>query len=350
MGDGAPVTLVSNGSLELAFPADADDADSAPEWLSETGAFEDVAELRIAAGLLPYGVQNPLWSDGAHKQRWIGVPMDAHIGFSATEAWTFPEGAVLVKHFEIALDERAPEERRRLETRFLVAAEGGEYYGLVYKWNDEQTDAQLMVDGGEDELEIVGSDGAIRQQTYTYPAQSTCASCHSASSGFVMGVRTSQINGPAPASSEGDDADTQRNQLLVWSDLGLFDSPVDESELTEYPRLAALDDASSSVEDRVRSYWDSNCSMCHHPAAPVQSWDARYTTPLAEQRVIDFEPRARAVGEDVRLVAPGAPERSLMYLRAISVEPGMRMPPLLRNRVDAAYVELLEEWISGLPH
>ena len=30
---------------------------------------------------------------------------------------------------------------RRLETRFLIAARGGTYYGLVYEWNEQQTDA-----------------------------------------------------------------------------------------------------------------------------------------------------------------------------------------------------------------
>jgi len=60
-------------------------------------------------------------------------------------------------------------------------------------------------------------------------------------------------------------------------------------------------------------------------------------------------PRSGAAEDDVRLIVPGDAERSLIYLRSRSDQPSMRMPPLLRNRVDAAYVELLREWIESLP-
>ena len=48
------------------------------------------------------------------------------------------------------------------------------------------------------------------------------------------------------------------------------------------------------------------------------------------------------------LVAPGDPESSLIFLRADTAEAPLRMPPLGRNRVDRAYVELLRSWISSL--
>src|SRR4029453_10574925 len=100
--------------------------------------------LMPAAELIPYTVQSPLYSDGAFKQRWLRLPPGARVGvpgagpiqFAPSGAYAFPDGTVFVKHFELALDERAPEIRRRLETRFLVAARGG-YYGITYKWNAE---------------------------------------------------------------------------------------------------------------------------------------------------------------------------------------------------------------------
>lgn len=342
-GPTGDVALVSNTGLSLSFPAAKDDAVNAPVWLSETGAFEDLATLTVAAGLLPYEVQNPLWSDGAHKQRWIAVPPDARIGFADSEPWSFPEGTVLAKHFSVALDERDREQLHHLETRFLVAAADGEFYGLVYKWEEDQSDARLLVEGAEENLEIVAADGSLRQQTYSYPSQSSCGACHSESAGFVMGVRTAQLNGEGPA-----EAGSTDNQLVAWSEAGLFEAPVEASALESYPRLSALEDETAPLEERIRSYWDSNCSMCHNPASPVQSWDARYSTPLAEQRVLLAEPRTAPREEGVRLVVPGEPERSLMYLRAASIEPGIRMPPLLRNRVDERYVTLLERWIAEL--
>ena len=50
------------------------------------------------------------------------MPEDDTIGFSGAEHLDIPVGAVFVKHFEMALDERSPERRRRLETRIWVAA------------------------------------------------------------------------------------------------------------------------------------------------------------------------------------------------------------------------------------
>jgi hypothetical protein len=40
---------------------------------------------------------------------------------------------VLVKHFEVALDERVPEQRQRLETGFWIMASDIEQYGVTYK-------------------------------------------------------------------------------------------------------------------------------------------------------------------------------------------------------------------------
>ena len=39
------------------------------------------------------------------------------------------------------LDERQPDVRRRLETRLLIAAQTGSFYGATYKWNAAGTDA-----------------------------------------------------------------------------------------------------------------------------------------------------------------------------------------------------------------
>jgi hypothetical protein len=360
----------------LGFPLDAADADEAPLLLSQTGAFAQVGTLSASESFVPYRVQSPLFSDGAQKQRWFSLPPGGNIGFSRDAAWTFPEGTVLAKHFGMALDERHPEEEARLETRFLVAARDGSYYGLVYKWDEDQADARLIVDGGEEELEVVGEDGTSRVESYTYPAQSSCGRCHSAAAGYVMGLRTSQTNGEAVlpgltslAASEGEPGPElggalrasnpelaerpalepgATNQLILWSELGLLDTPVDPAELDELPRLAPLDDDSVLLEHRIRSYWDSNCSMCHNPASPPGTWDARIGTAFADQGLLWAEPKEGPRPDGALLLTPGDPERSLMYLRVASAEPGVRMPPILRNRVDQTYVSLLERWIVRL--
>ena len=82
---------------------------SPPALLSQTGVFEDVRALTPSAALIPYDLIAPFWSDGAEKRRWIAVPNDgsrtpATIRVAPDGEWLFPEGTVLVKHFEIATD------------------------------------------------------------------------------------------------------------------------------------------------------------------------------------------------------------------------------------------------------
>jgi uncharacterized repeat protein (TIGR03806 family) len=332
----------------LGFPERAEDWAASPRLLSQTLGFADVASLQPGTGLLPYAVESPLFSDGASKQRWLALPSGSKIGFSESGAWTYPEGTVFVKEFDMALDEREPEALRRLETRFLIAAAGGGFYGLSYVWNPEQTDAELRREGHDEVLRIVGDDGTPRAQTYSFPAQGDCARCHSQAAGGALGPRTAQLNGDFEYTDSAGQAFTA-NQLAIWGQLGLFDRPVGARSRSKYPRLVNLSDVSQPVERRIRSYWDSNCSMCHNADSPIPSWDARYTTELEKQGVLDAESYAGPRSDGLLLITPGDPERSLMVLRAASTDPRMRMPPLLRNAVDAEYVDLLRSWIASLP-
>jgi uncharacterized repeat protein (TIGR03806 family) len=340
----------------LGFPERAEAWADSPPLLSQTLAFQGAAsaesrsELRfdLSMGLLPYSVQSPLFSDGAEKRRWLALPSGTQIGFAKSGAWSFPEGTVLVKEFDLALDEREPTRLRRLETRFLIVARAGRVYGLSYVWNDAQTDAELRADSHDEVLTTIGADGTVGTQTYTFPAQSDCEKCHSDIAGGVLGPRTAQLNGdydyPGPGGVEGLSA----NQLSTWERLGFFDRVVGDRPLSEYPQLVDLRDTTKPAEQRIRSYWESNCSMCHNADSPIPSWDARYTTSLEHQGVLDAEPYAGRRTDNLLLIAPGEPERSLMLVRAISTEPLVRMPPLLRNRVDEDYVELLRSWIASL--
>jgi uncharacterized repeat protein (TIGR03806 family) len=332
----------------LDFPERAEDWAQSPALLSQTLSFADVAALTPATGLLPYGVQSPLFSDGAQKRRWLALPSGSQIGFAESGAWSFPEGTVFVKEFDMALDEREPERLRRLETRFLVVALGGAVYGLSYAWNEAQTDAELQQQGHDEPLSIIGADGGRRQQTYSFPAQSDCPKCHSDIAGGVLGARTAQLNGDyAYPSSDGGEG-FSANQLGVWARLGFFDRPVGDRPFSEYPRLANLADSAQPVELRIRSYWESNCSMCHNADSPIPSWDARFVTSLQHQGVLDAESYAGPDPLGRLLIAPGDPEQLLVVVRATSTAPLVRMPPLLRNRVDDEYVALLKSWIASL--
>jgi uncharacterized repeat protein (TIGR03806 family) len=315
-----------------------------PKRLSDTGAFADVERLEAMSGIVPYEIQAPLWSDGASKRRWVSVPEGAAMTYSETENYGLPLGTVFIKHFELALDERFPDSRRRLETRFWVAVSDEAQYGVTYRWNDEQTDAELVIQSETEMLSIVGVDGAARTQAYFYPGPADCHRCHTEEAGFVLGgARTAQLNRRATHRLDRPPIE----QLVAWSSWGLLDARLGAADLWLAPRLSAVADESASLEDRVRSYWDGNCAMCHAGTeGVVPGWDARYSTAFDDQGLAT-PPRSPAAGA-AQLIAPGSPAGSLIYLRGDTTELGKSMPPLGRNRVDEVYVDVLGRWIASL--
>jgi glucose/arabinose dehydrogenase len=319
-------------------------ATNAPKLLSQVGFF-DGGSKEAPRGALPYTVNNPLWSDGAQKRRWMSLPR-AKVRFDPRKAWRFPDGTVFVKHFAKALDERSPKLLTDLETRFFVAGEKGDYYGLTYKWNAEGTDAEVVLSRTEQELEITGLDGQVRKETYVYPGPYDCMTCHNDEAGNVLGVRTEQINHPV----RGFESWLSDNPLISWSKKGVFDVVIDDPTAETYPRLAALDDESRSLEDRVRSYWAGNCSMCHGSGPRIESsWDARWSTPLAQQGILDGALTNGERLEGERVIVPGDLEKSAIFSRSTATATSLRMPPIGRRQVDPDYARVLEQWILSLP-
>ena len=169
---------------------------SLPPLLSQTGAFTAVGSLTPVDALVAFSVNAPLWSDGADKLRWMALPPGGRIGFAATGAWRFPAGTVFVKNFALPIDERDPARLRRLETRLLVRDAAGGVYGVTYRWRDDQSDAELLPDGRDEDIAIRTAAGGERLQRWHYPSRSECLQCHNPAAGLVLGVNARQLNGP----------------------------------------------------------------------------------------------------------------------------------------------------------
>jgi len=93
-----------------------------PRKLSDTGLFVSTTDMRPHAGLIPYSVNVPLWSDGAAKDRYTALPKAGAVRFDEHAAWDWPVGTVFIKTFSLPA---AGGRLRRLETRLLVLSGRG---------------------------------------------------------------------------------------------------------------------------------------------------------------------------------------------------------------------------------
>ena len=75
-----------------------------------------------------------------------------------------------------------------------------------------------------------------------------------------------------------------------------------------------------------------------------------FPTEWDKMRLIDAKPVHQAFDlTDAKLIAPGAPERSVVLHRIGKRGPNTgQMPPLASTRVDVAGLELMTEWCKGL--
>ncbi len=309
-----------------------------PALLSETGAFVDTGSLEPSAKLLPYALNTPFWSDGASKARWAAIPNDGshdtpaeQVGYSAEGEWSWPEGTVFAKHFELA--------GRRLETRFLVHGTGGDWYGVTYRWRPDGSDADLLYSGGAEEV----PDGAGGTQTWLYPGRGDCMTCHRPVAGFALGPKTRQLNGDLPYPGSGRTA----NQIATWAHLGVFDNPPAEASLPALLTGAPVDDLRRPVELRARSWLDSNCAYCHRPGGAQPDFDARLSTPLENSNLINGALVGGFGIPGAAVVRAHDPDKSILHLRSQAVG-DLGMPPLAKALADPEGVRALRDWINSL--
>ena len=335
-GDVLMVDIQENRILRLIAGTD---TGSFPSTLSATNLFADLSTLSPAPGLLPYTPNLSFWSDHAIKQRWFIVPDAlATMTWTRDDAWTYPDGTIWVKHFDLETTRGNPATAQRIETRLLVKNATGSY-GVSYRWNPAQTEATIVADAGADFPINVIENGIPRIQNYRIPSRSQCLTCHNPAAGHALSFNTRQLN-----LSENIHGFTG-NQLDLLTQAGYFsNTPVSPNLL---PRHLRPTETAFPVEARVRSYLDVNCANCHRSGgnAPA-SWDGRAPLTLAGTSLIHGS--ATNNGGDIlnRLIVPGDPSHSIVLSRVSLTNGFTRMPPLGSNELDQTAIALLTEWIS----
>lgn len=288
--------------------------------LSSWDLFDDIATQKPAAGVIPYDLNTPLFSDYAVKDRFVRIPDGTSAMWSDDESFEFPVGSVLVKTFGYP--------GQRLETRVLVHGNTG-WHGGSYVYGDSADDADLAIAGAQIQTST---------NTYLVPNQNQCKACHAEHDDIVTPVGPKARN-------------VQPDHLQALVDAGALTGAPPRAM---WPHAVnAFDASTGSLDERARTWLDINCAYCHNPTGAARTsglFLERAQTDLAKVGVCKA-PVATGRGSGGRLydIVPGQPDASILVYRIESTQPEIRMPELGRNLVHAEGLALIREWIAAMP-
>lgn len=292
-----------------------------PASLNDYRFFADAAAQRPAAGVTPYRLQTPLWSDGAEKLRFVYVPKGAKAQAQGEGLLNLPVGSALVKTFKL--------EGRLIETRVLLHRADG-WVALPYQWNREQTEARLALAGAR--LDLTTPQGMAI--SYAIPNKNQCKECHQ------------QKDAVTPIGPKA------RNLSAAW-----LESFYKAGKLEAVPKVTARvplweDRAKLAAAPVARGWLDSNCAHCHNPvgSASNSGLDLRWEQGDPVKFGVLKRPVAagRGSGGLEFDVMPGHPDKSIMLYRMGSLEGGISMPEVGRSSLDPDGMAAVTRWIGEM--
>lgn len=316
--------------------------------LDAYGLFKDAGAQTPNAGVTPYALNTPLFSDYAEKFRFVYVPPGAKVAYRNKGVLDFPVGATLVKTFAFPADFRRPTEAvRKIETRLLIRRASG-WVPLTYVWNPEGTLATLKRAGVRTKVDFIDTQGRTVAVNYAVPNVNQCKECHAVAGAMTpIGPKAGNLNRDFPY------AEGRENQLAHWTRTGMLTGAPAPAAA---PVLARWDDANAPVAARAKAYMEVNCAHCHNGAA-LASNSGLYLEndqPDGVARGVGKRPVAagRGSGGLEFDIVPGQPDQSILVHRMASREPGVMMPELGRSLVHEEGLDLVRAYIKSLqpPH
>lgn len=341
-----PVQLKPHGAPQPAKNTTLQIYYEAPQKLSELGLFKGSgATQEPVEGVIPYDLITTLFTDYTSKYRFVRIPEGKKIRFKSAGVLEFPVGTMLVKTFSYLKDQRDPSlGERLLETRVEFLKDSG-WYGYSYIWNQEQTDAELSLGGGEVDVSWIHSDGKQRSTQHLVPNANQCISCHSQHGKYVpIGPVAANMNRIYQY------AHGEENQLAYLKRTQRID---------KIPALEAMEPFadfdnphSGNLDQRVRAYLSVNCAHCHSPGgnARTTGLDLRLSqTDLAKIGVWKTPVAAgRGSGGHNYDIVPGRPEKSILMHRLQSSDLAARMPNIGNRIVHQEAVAMIQKWIKEM--
>jgi hypothetical protein len=334
-----------------------------PTSIKGTGLFPSAPDLsKHPAEMREYVPDPALWSDGMEKQRFLILPAGKKIDNTNRAQWAFPQGTIFVKTF---FDDGGPGGASRpVETRLIRAGTASPYEFFVYQWNAGATDATLVVNDLEGDINAevpvtvtvkhtVGGQPFMvnggQPFQHVLPSRDACGKCHE-TNGMIaqtfIGFDELRLNSKlTPAAA--------KTQLQTFADAGIFTAPVPASPAT-------ITDASADGGRllRIKRFVFGNCVSCHNGEGQV---DLRPDVFVANTVGKATEAQSVKPPPGWLRVVPGDPAKSVLYVqmqRTMLPPPNMNgdnrlraMPPIGVADVaaDQAALKDVFDWITALP-
>ena len=310
------------------------------DMLSDYNFFEgDLHDLipNSEAGVLPYDLNMPLFSDYALKKRFVYVPKGNAAAFDTTDVLDFPVGSVLIKHFYY---DNVNGNEKYIETRLLIRQSSG-WQAETYEWNAAQTDAKRTVLGGTRNLTAVVN-GQSENFNYLIPNVNQCKNCHNSNNTIKpIGPMVHNLN------KSYDYSDGTDNQLDKWIAQGILESP----SFGNIPAFPQMEDASADLNKKARAYLAVNCSSCHRVSGSASNSGFYLEYDNVDSLSLGYFKTPTAAGSGSGglqyVIDPGHADQSILLYRMISDEVDERMPEIGRDLSHQQGIDLIRDWIDS---
>lgn len=349
----------TNNNYEPISPVTVDLTQVPYQKLSDYKFFQgDLKDQNPSLNVIPYAPASILFSDYAHKKRFIWMPTGSKATYAGDDKiLEFPVGSAIIKTFYY--DNVQPSNTTQIiETRIMIRKSDGWMFA-DYVWNDEQTEAYFDLAGSFKPISWKDENDVIKSTNYRIPSEVECNVCHktktlenniSTDIQIPIGIKPQNLNYNFNYGNE------YKNQLTKWVELGYLESnfslPSAANTVVDYS------DETQPLDLRARSYVDINCAHCHETNGhcdyrPMKLNFSATGLPNGEgltnmgvcvptQDMQDFPPALASI------VTPANPNRSMLYYRINTTDESYRMPLHGRTVIHEEGVALMEQWINSL--
>lgn len=306
----------------------------------------DMQDLLPNSQVLPYDLNSPLFTDYAHKVRFVWMPKGVSAHYTQVGILDFPNQSILIKTFFYPQDFAKPADNKQLiETRLLVKNKDT-WQAYTYVWNENQTEAVLDVVGDTRKMEWKDETGNLQTANYVIPNKNQCKSCHNFKENLLpIGPKVANLNKDFVYSDK-----ESKNQLEKWAEMGYL-TGFDAQQI--HPKMAQWDHPQSgTLHERAMAYLDINCGHCHNPNGPGGSSGLTLTYQEKDLHKIGLykSPIAAGTASGGLLydIQAGKPDSSILLRRMLSTNPGEMMPEVGRTKVHTEAVTLIRTWIQEM--